>query len=126
MPNPIKALFKQDKIALGMNVRLARSGDIAAIAKTTGHDFIFIDGQHSLYNVETIGHIALAAIGVGIAPLARVSSKQGWARPLCPRVSTRSSRAWAKQRTFCPPLYLQIALIAQLISRLPNALATAR
>ena len=74
IPNPVKELFKQDKIALGMNVRLARSGDIAAIAKTTGHDFIFIDGQHSLYNVETIGHIALAAIGVGIAPLARVSS----------------------------------------------------
>lgn len=74
IPNPIKELFKQDKVALGMNVRLARSGDIAGIAKSTGHDFIFIDMQHSLYNVETVGHIALAAIGVGIAPLARVRS----------------------------------------------------
>jgi 2-keto-3-deoxy-L-rhamnonate aldolase RhmA len=73
IPNPIKELFKQDKIALGMNVRLARSGDIAGIAKSTGHDFIFIDCQHSLYNVETIGHIAMAANGIGIAPLARVS-----------------------------------------------------
>lgn len=73
IPNPIKELFKQDKVALGMNVRLARSGDIAGIAKSTGHDFIFIDMQHSLYNVETVGHIALAAIGVGVAPLARVS-----------------------------------------------------
>ena len=74
LPNPIKELFKQDKIALGMNVRLARSGDIAGIAKTTGHDFIFIDGQHALYNVETIGHMAMAANGMGIAPLVRVSS----------------------------------------------------
>ncbi len=74
IPNPVKELFKQDKIALGMNVRLARSGDIAGIAKTTGHDFIFIDAQHSLYNVETIGHIALAALGVGVAPLVRVRS----------------------------------------------------
>ena len=73
IPNPVKELFKQDKVALGMNVRLARSGDIAGIAKSTGHDFIFIDMQHSLYNVETVGHIALAAIGVGVAPLARVS-----------------------------------------------------
>ena len=40
LPNPIKELFKQDKIALGMNVRLARSGDIAGIAKFTGHDLI--------------------------------------------------------------------------------------
>lgn len=74
IPNPVKELFKQDKVALGMNVRLARSGDIAGIAKSTGHDFIFIDAQHSLYNVETIGHIALAALGVGIAPLVRVRS----------------------------------------------------
>ena len=73
LPNPIKELFRQDKIALGMNVRLARSGDIAGIAKSTGHDFIFIDCQHSLYNVETVGHIAMAANGCGIAPLARVS-----------------------------------------------------
>ena len=74
LPNPIKELFKQDKVALGMNVRLARSGDIAGIAKSTGHDFIFVDAQHSLYNVETIGHIALAALGVGVAPLVRVRS----------------------------------------------------
>jgi 2-keto-3-deoxy-L-rhamnonate aldolase RhmA len=74
IPNPIKELFKQDKVALGMNVRLARSGDIAGIAKTTGHDFIFIDGQHALYNVETIGAIAMVANGIGVAPLARVSS----------------------------------------------------
>ena len=46
------------EVALGMPVRLARSGDVARIAKTTGHDFIFIDCQHSLFNLETIGHIA--------------------------------------------------------------------
>ena len=50
-------------VSLGMIVRLARSGDIARIAKTTGHDFIFIDGQHALFSVETIGHIAQTALG---------------------------------------------------------------
>ena len=73
-PNPLKELLKADKVALGMNVRLARSGDIARIAKTTGHDFIFIDAQHSLFNLETIGHIAQTALGIGIAPLVRVTS----------------------------------------------------
>src|ERR1041385_2420486 len=73
-PNPVKEMMKAGKVALGMNVRLARSGDIARIAKSCGHDFIFIDGQHSLYNVETIGHIAQVALGAGIAPLARVRS----------------------------------------------------
>jgi 2-keto-3-deoxy-L-rhamnonate aldolase RhmA len=73
-PNPLKEMLLADKVALGMNVRLARSGDIARIAKTTGHDFLFIDCQHSLFNVETVGHIAQAALGVGIAPLVRVRS----------------------------------------------------
>jgi staphyloferrin B biosynthesis citrate synthase len=72
--NPVKELLRADKVALGMNVRLARSGDIARIAKTCGHDFIFIDAQHSLYNVETMGEIAQAALGIGISPLVRVRS----------------------------------------------------
>jgi len=72
--NPVKERMKAGDVALGMIVRLARSGDIARIAKTTGHDFIFIDGQHSLFTVETIGHIAQVALGCGVAPLVRVRS----------------------------------------------------
>jgi 2-keto-3-deoxy-L-rhamnonate aldolase RhmA len=70
--NPVKARMQAGEVALGMPVRLARSGDIARIAKTTGHDFIFIDCQHSLFNLETIGQIASAALAIGIAPLVRV------------------------------------------------------
>lgn len=73
-PNPLKELLKADKVVLGMLVRLGRSGDIARIAKTTGHDFLFVDTQHALYNVETIGHIAQTALGLGIAPMVRVRS----------------------------------------------------
>ena len=72
--NAVKELFKADKVALGMIARLGRSGDIARIAKTTGHDFIFVDGQHALYSVETTGHIAQAALGCGVTPMARVRS----------------------------------------------------
>jgi 2-keto-3-deoxy-L-rhamnonate aldolase RhmA len=59
-------------VSLGMPVRLGRSSDIARIAKATGHDFIFIDCQHSLFNLETIGEIASTASAIGIAPLVRV------------------------------------------------------
>src|SRR6266481_9601145 len=72
--NPVMERMKAGGVALGMIVRLARSGDIARIAKSTGHDFIFIDRQHSLFSLETIGHIAQAALGCGIAPLLRVRS----------------------------------------------------
>jgi staphyloferrin B biosynthesis citrate synthase len=74
LTNPLKEMMKAGKVALGMNVRLARSGDIARIAKTCGHDFIFIDGQHAIFTRETIAHIAHTALGCGITPLARVRS----------------------------------------------------
>lgn len=72
--NPVLARMRADQVALGMNVRLARSGDIARIAKSSGHDFLFLDRQHSLFDLETIGHIAQVALGVGVAPLVRVGS----------------------------------------------------
>lgn len=72
--NPVKELLKADKVALGMIVRLAHTGDIARIAKTSGHDFIFIDIQHALFSTETVGHIAQTALGCGVAPLVRVRS----------------------------------------------------
>src|SRR5262245_30844573 len=74
LTNPVKARMASGDVALGMIVRLARSGDIARIAKATGHDFIFIDRQHSLFSLETVGHIAQAALGCGVAPLVRARS----------------------------------------------------
>ena len=72
--HPLKDIFKAGKVALGLLTRLGRSGDIASIAKTTGHDFVMMDAQHAGFNIETIGHIAQAALGIGISPLVRVRS----------------------------------------------------
>ncbi len=114
IPNPVKELLKAGKVALGMNVRLARSGDIARIAKTTGHDFIFIDIQHSLFTVETIGHIAEAALGCNIAPLVRVRScddpdtslllDNGVTGIVFPDISTAAEAQRAVNRARFPPL----------------------
>src|SRR5438093_13601286 len=71
LSNPLKEMMKAGKVALGMNVRLGRSGDIARIAKSSGHDFIFIDGQHAIFTLETIAHIAHTAPRRGIPPLVR-------------------------------------------------------
>lgn len=72
MDNPLKTKLATGKHVLGLNIRLARSPDIARIAKTSGHDFIFIDIQHSVFNIETITGIAHTAQAIGIAPLVRV------------------------------------------------------
>jgi 2-keto-3-deoxy-L-rhamnonate aldolase RhmA len=112
--NPVKTMMRAGRVALGMNVRLARSGDIARIAKSSGHDFIFIDGQHSLFNPETIGHIAQAALGCGIAPLVHVRScddpdasvllDNGVTGIVFPDIDTADEARRAVRRARFPPL----------------------
>src|SRR3974377_1800050 len=72
LTNPVKETLKAGGVWLGMTVPLGRSPDIARIAKASGHDFIFIDTQHSIYDLETIAAIAHTALAIGIAPLVRV------------------------------------------------------
>ncbi|MGE3538087.1 MAG: HpcH/HpaI aldolase/citrate lyase family protein [Candidatus Tectimicrobiota bacterium] len=74
LENPVKKRMQAGDVALGLSVRLSRSGDIARIAKATGHDFLFIDVQHSIFNLETIAHIAQTALAIDIAPVVRVRS----------------------------------------------------
>lgn len=72
--NPVKEKLAAGGTALGLGVRMSRSAEIARIARATGHDFLFIDTQHSLFSIETIGHIAQAAEALGVSAVARVRS----------------------------------------------------
>jgi staphyloferrin B biosynthesis citrate synthase len=72
--NPVRRRMEANELALGLIVRLARSGDIARLAQSSGHDFIFIDTQHAIFSLETIAHIAQAALGLGVAAFVRVRS----------------------------------------------------
>lgn len=72
LTNPVKQRMAAGDVALGLNVRLSRSPDIARIAKATGHDFLFIDTQHSIFDLETIAHVAHTALAIGVAPVVRV------------------------------------------------------
>lgn len=72
LANPVKDRLRAGQPALGINVRMSRSADIARIARASGHDFLFIDTQHAIFDLETIGHIAQTAIAIGVAPVVRV------------------------------------------------------
>ena len=66
LTNPWKNMMKAE-VVLGMNVRLARSGESHA-SRSRATTSIFIDGQHAIFSVETIAHIAHTALGGGITP----------------------------------------------------------
>lgn len=75
-PNHTKQQLAAGKIAIGMGLRLARSVDIATIAKTCGYDWLFIDMEHNSMDVDTAAQIAMAALPVGITPIVRVPGKE--------------------------------------------------
>jgi 2-keto-3-deoxy-L-rhamnonate aldolase RhmA len=70
----MKEKLAAGELVLCMNLRLARSVDIAMVAKAGGYDALYVDMQHAPYSIETTSTICAAAIGIGITPLVRVPS----------------------------------------------------
>ena len=71
-PGPLKEKLGAGELVLCMNLRLARSVDIAMVAKAGGYDALYVDMQHAPYSAETTSTICAASIGIGITPLVRV------------------------------------------------------
>src|SRR5580704_9978354 len=70
------------ELVLCMNLRLARSVDIAMVAKAGGYDALYVDMQHAPYSIETTATICAAALGIGITPLVRVPNHDAqWDEP---------------------------------------------
>jgi 2-keto-3-deoxy-L-rhamnonate aldolase RhmA len=75
-PNHTKLQLEAGKLALGMGLRQARTVDIAAVAKTCGFDWLFIDMEHNSMDVDTAAQIANGALAVGVTPIVRVPGKE--------------------------------------------------
>src|SRR5205085_10091639 len=86
----------KEKLAAGdlvlcMNLRLARSVDIAMVAKAGGYDALYVDMQHAPYSIETTATICAAALGIGITPLVRVPNHEAQWMSGCSMAAPRGS-----------------------------------
>jgi 4-hydroxy-2-oxoheptanedioate aldolase len=72
LKNNVKEKLARGQVVASMTVRLARSVEIARIAKTAGFDSIYVDLEHSSMSIDTCGQICIAAMEAGIAPFVRV------------------------------------------------------
>ncbi len=79
MPNAIGENIAKKKLAAGelvlcMGVNQMRTPNIALIAASCGFDAVYIDLEHNPTSLETAAAVSIAALAVGITPIARVSS----------------------------------------------------
>jgi len=79
MPTPIgenraKKMLRNNELVLCMGVNQLRTPNIAMIAAACGFDAVYIDLEHNPTSLETAAGVCVAALGMGITPIARVTS----------------------------------------------------
>ncbi|WP_428485993.1 HpcH/HpaI aldolase family protein [Rhodopila sp.] len=70
--NHMKDKLAANQVVASMTVRLARSIEIAQIAKTAGFDTLYVDLEHNTLSIDTTCQICIAAQQIGVTPLVRV------------------------------------------------------
>jgi len=76
--NAARERLEAGELALGVILRQARTVDIAPIMQAAGYDWLFLDLEHNSMDLDTAVQISVAALGIGIAPVARVPAGQLW------------------------------------------------
>jgi hypothetical protein len=69
-----KKMLKANELVLCMGVNQLRTPNIAMIAAACGFDAVYIDLEHNPTSLETAAGVCVAALGMGITPIARVTS----------------------------------------------------
>ena len=72
--NLAKQKLAANDLVLCFGVNQLRTPNIAMMAAACGFDALYIDLEHNPTSLETTSGICVAAIGLGITPIARVSS----------------------------------------------------
>ena len=70
--NPVKDKLARGEVVASMTVRMARTVEVARIAKSAGFDMLYIDLEHSPLSIDATGQICLACLDLGVMPAVRV------------------------------------------------------
>ena len=72
--NHAKQKLAANELVLCLGVNQLRTPNIAMIAAACGFDAVYIDLEHNPTSLETAAAVCIAALGMGITPIARVTS----------------------------------------------------
>jgi 2-keto-3-deoxy-L-rhamnonate aldolase RhmA len=72
--NRAKKMLKAKELVLVMGVNQLRTPNIAMISAACGFDAVYIDLEHNPTSLETAAGVCVAALGMGLTPIARVTS----------------------------------------------------
>ncbi|WP_428486131.1 HpcH/HpaI aldolase family protein [Rhodopila sp.] len=64
--------LKAGKMALGFGVHHLRTVAAPVLAAATGHDWMFVDGEHGAFTIQETTQLCIAALPTGVTPIVRV------------------------------------------------------
>jgi 2-keto-3-deoxy-L-rhamnonate aldolase RhmA len=64
--------IRSGQLTLGLGVNQLRGAAVPMLAKAAGYDFLFIDAEHGAISTPEISQIAIASLGLGVAPIVRI------------------------------------------------------
>ncbi len=114
MVHPLIQRMAEGRPVMALGVRGTRSGEIARLAKASGHDVIWIDLEHSAMPIDIAGQICATALDLGLVPLVRVPEREygvigrlldaGALGIIAPRIETAAQAADVVAACRFPPL----------------------
>ena len=72
--NTTKNRLFAGQVALGFGVHHLRTTAAPILAASTGHHWMFIDGEHGAFSVQDMTQLCIAALATGVTPIVRVCS----------------------------------------------------
>lgn len=75
-PNRVKRALLNGEVQIGTWVNVLRTPQIAQMLATAGFDFMYIDMEHSILSIETVGDLCYAALAAGLVPIVRPPAKE--------------------------------------------------
>lgn len=109
----LRARMESGETVFGLGVRLARTGEIALLAKAAGFDWLFVDMEHNALSIDTAAQICLVAQAAGLPALVRIPGDDpltaarlldgGAAGIVVPHVDTPEQIAPVVERCRFPP-----------------------
>jgi 2-keto-3-deoxy-L-rhamnonate aldolase RhmA len=112
--NRVKATLRAGGTVTGPIINEARSVNTVKMMALAGHDFLFIDMEHAMFDWETVQNLAQMALVTGICPLVRVTDLQyplvaraldtGALGVIIPRVENREQVEQAVSFAKYPPI----------------------
>jgi 2-keto-3-deoxy-L-rhamnonate aldolase RhmA len=74
--NPFLARLRAGELILMMGIRSGRTGDVVRVARSTGHDAVLIDLEHSSMSLDVAAQLCATAGDLGMTPFVRVPERE--------------------------------------------------